>query len=433
MRFTSDRGGRPAVSARSAIRAGLAPDGGLYVPESLPKLARGGNDWAPGTLFEAGVALLGPYFDDLDEDALRALLVETWDFDAPVVSLEPGLALLELFHGPTLAFKDFGARFLAGYLATGGEPLTILVATSGDTGGAVAAGFLGAPGITVYLLYPAGRVTPIQEAQMATLGGNIRAIEVSGTFDDCQRLVKGALGDARLAADLRLTTANSINLGRLLPQMAYYGAAFGPVLGTLPGFDSIASSCTLVVPSGNFGNVTAALYARTMGVPIGPIVAAVNANDVVPRILGGEAADRSVSIHTLSSAMDVAAPSNLSRLLHLAGGSVERLGTLMTAETIDDVTTGAEIRHVYETTGRIIDPHTAVGLAVARRRRAAGDPAVLVASTAHPAKFPEVIEPLIGRVAPLPARLAEALDRPKYARSLPPDDEAFRHLLRTDT
>jgi len=432
MRFASDKGGGSPVAARQAIRAGLAPDGGLYVPESLPTLARAGEAWAPGSLIDAGVALLGPCFDDLDDDALRALLVASWDFDAPVVSLAPGLALLELFHGPTLAFKDFGARFLAGYLAKGGEPLTILVATSGDTGGAVAAGFLGAPGITVYLLYPAGRVTPIQEAQMATLGGNIRAIEVSGTFDDCQRLVKGALGDARLAAERRLTTANSINLGRLLPQMAYHGAAFGPRLRVLPGFDRATPSPTLVVPSGNFGNVTAALYARTMGVPIGPIVAAVNANDVVPRVLAGERTSPRTSIHTLSSAMDVAAPSNLSRLLHLAGGSTERLATMMTAESVDDAATGVEIRRVYEETGRIIDPHTAVGVAVARRRLAAGDPPALVASTAHPAKFPEVIEPLLGRVAPLPARLAEALGRPKSTRPLPPDDDAFRHLLRTD-
>jgi threonine synthase len=421
VRYVSDRGASPAVDARTAVRAGLAPDGGLYVPEHLPALPAD-VAWAPSSLVEAGTALLAPWFDDLAVPELRALLAAAWDFEAPVVPLEDGIALLELFHGPTLAFKDFGARFLARYLARGGEPLTILVATSGDTGGAVAAGFHGAPGITVYLLYPAGRVTPIQEAQMATLGGNVRALEVDGSFDDCQRLVKAALADRQLSAAKRLTTANSINLGRLLPQMAYYGTAF---TGDRAGAE-------LVVPSGNFGNVTAALYARGMGVPIGSITAAVNANDGVARLLAGGVPAGGASIATLSSAMDVAAPSNLSRLVHRAGGSVARLATMLSADTVDDDATGAEIRRVHQATGRIIDPHTAVGVAVARRGRAAGAAPVVVASTAHPAKFPEVITPLLGVPAPLPPALAAALDRPRSTRRLPPDEAAFTHLLRTD-
>ncbi|MDZ4806213.1 MAG: threonine synthase [Candidatus Eisenbacteria bacterium] len=431
MKFSSDlciQGSAPHVDFRTAVLSGLAPDGGLYVPESLPTIVRAPGEWRPQSLIEAGVQLLAPFVTDKDTEELTGILRSAWDFPAPITILEPGIHLLELFHGPTLAFKDFGARFLARYLEHPASPLTILVATSGDTGGAVAAGFHGASGITVYILYPAGRVSPIQEAQMATLGGNIRAIEVAGSFDDCQRLVKAALGDRELRATRTFTTANSINIGRLLPQLAYHGWAAGQM-----------DRPTLVIPSGNFGNLTAALYARAMGVPIGRCVAALNTNDVIRRYLGTGTYRPEVSCPTISSAMDVGNPSNLTRLLHLAGGSTQRLASLFEAHSVDDDDTQTEIRRAYESAGQVIDPHTAVGVAVARRLLAAGAGPLVVAATAHPAKFTTVIESALGIPAsrwtipsPVPPALAEAISRPKLSRKLPADEAAFGQLLRTD-
>jgi len=410
------------VDFRTAVLSGLAPDGGLYAPESLPTIVHDPAEWRPKSLVESGVRLLSPFVTDRSAEALDDILQRAWGFPAPVTEIEPGLHLLELFHGPTLAFKDFGARFLARYLERPATPLTILVATSGDTGGAVAAGFHEALGITVYILYPEGRVSRIQEAQMASLGGNIRAIEVDGTFDDCQRLVKAALGDPELRAIRTFTTANSINLGRLLPQMAYHGWAAAQV-----------KRPTLVIPSGNFGNLTAALYARAMGVPIGPCVAALNANDVIRRYLARGIYVPEASVPTLSNAMDVGNPSNLTRLLHLSGGSREQLASLFDAETISDEETREEIRRTYHASGRILDPHTAVGVAVARRRLAQRGGPVVVAATAHAAKFTEVIESTLGFPAPVPLSLAAAVSRPKLSRKLRPDLDDFRQLLRSDS
>lgn len=425
MSFVSDLqgpGGLPPVDFRTAVLSGLAPDGGLYVPMSLPTIALDPGDWRPSSLIESGTRLLAPFVTDMNADELSELLRSAWDFPAPITELEPGIHLLELFHSPTLAFKDFGTRFLARYLERQGEALTILVATSGDTGGAVAAGFHGASGITVYILYPSGRVSLTQEAQMATLGGNIRAIEVDGSFDDCQRLVKAALGDEELRATRNFTTANSISLGRLLPQMAYHGWAAGQLDRPI-----------LVIPSGNFGNLTAALYARAMGIPIDRCVAAQNANDVMRRYLANGLHAPEASISTLSNAMDVGNPSNLTRLLHLSGGSRDKLASLFAADTVSDEETRAEICRSWEMSGRLLDPHTAVGVAVARRQQANGGRPVVVAATAHAAKFNDVIESTLGFPVPLPAVLAQAVSRPKLSRKLIPSSEAFRHLLRTDS
>lgn len=421
MRFVSDLGLAPGVDFRKAVLDGLAPDGGLYVPESFPVIVSEQEPWRPASLIDAGVRLLAPFVTDRTPDQLADILETAWDFPAPVTELEPGIHLLELFHGPTLAFKDFGARFLARYLSGSEAPLTILVATSGDTGGAVAAGFHGAEGITVYILYPEGRVSLIQEAQIATLGGNIRAVEVAGSFDDCQRLVKEALSDRGLGATRNFTTANSINLGRLLPQMAYHGWAAAQL-----------NRPTLVVPSGNFGNLTSALYARAMGVPIGRCIAALNANDAVRRFLATGTFRPEPSVSTISNAMDVGSPSNLTRLLRMAGGSGQRLSTMFEAHSVSDMETRSEIHRTFETSGRILDPHTAVGVAVARRLIDDPNEPIVVAATAHAAKFTDVIESTLGVPAPIPLALAHAVSRPKLSRKLPADPAAFRQLLRMD-
>jgi threonine synthase len=411
------------VGLSAAIAAGLAPDGGLYVPESMPRI-----EPPPRSGYLAGTALrmLEPFFegDPLAAD-LPAICADAFAYPAPRRELRiDGAHLLELFHGPTAAFKDFGARFLAaclGRLRRDAErPLTILVATSGDTGAAVGAAFEGAPGMRVAILYPDNRVSPRQAHQLGSFGDNVRALRVEGSFDDCQRLVKGALGNASLQAEVPMSSANSISLGRLLPQMAYFGHASLHAGGRM----------NTIVPTGNLGNAVACLWAREMGLPIGDVTFACNANDTLPEFFAGMPYRARDAIPTIANAMDVGAPSNFERLIHLFGGdeATRRGGH---AESVDDAEIRTIIRRHAASDGEVFCPHTATGMRVFERRRLAGDRRDwTIAATAHPAKFDTIVEPLIGRRVEVPEALEAMLAREATAEPMAADARLFAEWLR---
>lgn len=424
MRYVSTRGGAPAVSLAEALRQSVAPDGGLYVPEEIPRLdAATRRELATRPLAEVGRVVLAPFLrEELGEETVDELVADALDFEIPLRELEPGRFLLELFHGPTLAFKDVGARTLARLLARireGGRPLTVLVATSGDTGGAVADAFHGVDGIRVVVLYPEGKVSPLQERQLATLGGNVRAFAVTGTFDDCQRLVREAFADAEITERAGLTSANSINIGRLLPQVVYHAFAL-----------SRLERPVVVVPSGNFGNLTAGLIARRLGWDVARFVAATNVNDVVPEYLRTGDYRPRPSVRTLSNAMDVGAPSNLERIRWLHGDDVESIRAEIGGASATDDETRETIREVEARTGVVLDPHTAVGWRSlgAELERHSGAPGVVLA-TAHPAKFREEVEATLGREIELPEALERLLDRPFERRTIRPELTAVAEEL----
>ncbi len=428
MRFLSTAGAAVPVSLGEALRRGLAADGGLFVPQQLEPLPASfferlpGRGWAE-TTGELARHLLG---GDFPPATLESIVAGALDFPIPLVELEDRVRILELFHGPTLAFKDVGARFLArllGETREGDTPLTVLVATSGDTGGAVAQAFHGVPGTRVAILYPHGKVSPLQERQLATLGGNVRAFSVAGTFDDCQRLVKRAFAELELPG---LTSANSINVGRLLPQIFYYFHAVAQLGAPPPGGHRVL----FVTPSGNFGNLTAGLMAKRLGLDC-RFVAATNVNDVVPAYLETGHFEPRPSLRTLSNAMDVGDPSNFARILHLYGGDREALRRDVEGRRYDDTATCEAIREVDRRHGYLMDPHTAVGyLALTDALREAPPEAVgIVLATAHPAKFLEVVEPVVGREVPLPPQLASRLGLPLVAEELPDDFAELRHRL----
>lgn len=426
MRYVSTRGGESATLGEAVLR-GIAPDGGLYVPEAFPTLPPGALGGAE-TLAGMAERLLAPFFaGDALAGALGDICRESFTFPVPLRDLRGRTAVLELFHGPTAAFKDVGARFLAGVLSriVGGDadadarPLTILVATSGDTGGAVAAAFHGRPGVEVAVLYPAGMVSPRQEKQLTAWGDNVRAFAVRGAFDDCQRLVKAAMADPQLRAARRLSSANSINVGRLLPQMAYYAWSAREYVrrhGVEPGF---------VIPSGNLGNAAAALWARAAGMPVREVVLATNANPAVTAFTAGAAWAAHPTVATLATAMDVGSPSNMERVLHLFGGEDAARGALR-AERVDDAEIRRVIRDGPAAWGEVWDPHTATAVAV--RERIGGEHWIVV-STAHPAKFEGVVEPLIGRLVPIPPELQRLLQQPSHAEPLEPTLGALRDAL----
>jgi len=428
MHFISTRNAAPAVNLSQAIAAGLAPDGGLYVPAQLPgpRTLQAGPSLAATT-----TALLAPFFaGDALEGELAAICTEAFDFPVPLKPLAtPGDHVLELFHGPTAAFKDVGARFLAATLARirRGEdkPLTIVVATSGDTGAAVAGAFHGQPGLRVVVLYPDGRVSPRQAHQLGCFGGNVSALRVAGSFDDCQALVKRALNDAGLQAKVPLSSANSISLGRLLPQMSYYAHA------ALTHHAATGHELNFVIPTGNLGNALAAILARSQGVPLGRIVLATNANRVLPDYFAGGQYSPGPSVATTANAMDVGAPSNFERLRWLYRGDDAALREAFTAISVDDDTIRATIKARWGRHGEVFCPHTATAVHVLEGLRAAGvDGDWAVAATAHPAKFESVVEPLVGHEVPVPPALAELLARPAQARPVPPVYEALvEHLL----
>jgi threonine synthase len=414
VKYASTRDPSLSVSLSRALADGLAPDGGLYLPQSMPSLGAAALD-GRAPLHELAPRLLAPFVaGDALARALPAICVEAFDFPAPLAAVQGSperLSVLELFHGPTAAFKDFGARFLAACLArlhaADARTLTVLVATSGDTGGAVAAAFHGRPGFRVVLLYPEGRVSPVQERQLTCWGGNVTSLAVRGSFDDCQRMVKQAFGEARLREEFALTSANSINIGRLLPQLVLFAAAALRVQGAegaAPGF---------VIPSGNLGLATACAWAREMGLPIGGIVLAHNANRTVPDFLAGGEWQPRASVATLASAMDVGDPSNMERLMALWPGPAAMAGRLR-ALSIDDATIRESIRAEFGRAGLMVCPHTAAGLAAYRALPAADRRGAhwVVAATAHAAKFPETVEPLLGRRVEPPPALAALLGRP---------------------
>jgi threonine synthase len=418
------------TSLRGAVLRGLAPDGGLYMPVEIARRSPVElEEFRRLPFTEVCFRVVRPFAGPaLPEEVLWQVVSEAINFPIKLVSLSPALHILELFHGPTLAFKDFGARFMArlmGYFVRGeNRPLTVLVATSGDTGSAVAHGFLGVPGIRVVILYPSKRISEAQEKQFTTLGENITALEVSGTFDDCQRLVKQAFGDAELNQRAFLTSANSINIGRLLPQMFYHVAAYRQ----LP----VASVPLIVsVPSGNFGNLTAGIFAKRIGLPVGRFVASTNANDVVPQYLRtGEFRPRAAT-PTYSNAMDVGSPNNFPRLLDLCRSRLEYVQREVWGHSATDEETLEAMKSVYSRFHYIADPHTAVGvLGWEAYRREHAEPAQgLVLATAHPAKFAEIVTRAIGAAPPLPDRLAAYLQRHKL--SLPMSDrfEEFKQFL----
>lgn len=422
MRFVSTRGAAAPASLSAAIAAGLAPDGGLYVPEALPRVAPLPRD---GHLATTAARMLAPFFEgDALAPDLDAICAEAFAAPAPRRALPvEGAHLLELFHGPTAAFKDFGARFLAACLVRlrrhADRPLTILVATSGDTGAAVGAAFHGLPGIRVAILYPDRRVSPRQAHQLGSFGDNVRALRVEGSFDDCQRLVKGALADPALQADVPLSSANSISLGRLLPQMAYFGHAAlqaGEPMHTL-------------VPTGNLGNAMACLWARAIGLPIGEVVFACNANETLPAFFAGQPYRARGAVHTVANAMDVGAPSNVERLFHLFGGE-DAARANGRAYGVDDAQIRDTIRRHAASDGDVFCPHTATAIHVFERLRLDGDRrAWTIAATAHPAKFDSVVEPLIGRTVEVPPSLAAMLARPAVAEPLEADSQAFSTWL----
>jgi threonine synthase len=431
MTFRSTRGQVPGASVSEAITTGLAPDGGLYVPAVMPRLDC--ESFAGATsLIEVGERLLAPFFaaDPLAE-RLPEILQEALDFPAPCVPLgDPGRAsVLELYHGPTCAFKDFGARFLAACLTrvpvSDPRPLTILVATSGDTGGAVAAALHERPGFEAVVLYPRGLVSGRQAHQLACWGDNVRTFAVNGTFDDCQRLVKAAFQDDALRANRRLSSANSINLGRVLPQMVYYAAT------SLGYWREHRIRPAFIVPSGNLGNVLACIWSRAIGLPIGDIVLATNANRTVTDYLdSGEWRPRA-SVSTLASAMDVGDPSNMERLMAFYP-AIREMREAIAAYSVSDAEIRQTIARDAADLGRVWCPHSATAAHV--HRRLASDRAqmqsILVA-TAHPAKFDEIVEPLIGHAIPVPDELARLLARPRHELQLEPALPALRSALET--
>jgi len=424
MRVVSTRGA-DAATLTEAIEAGLARDGGLYLFERpLPRPAG-----SPRSLELPDVApwLLAPLFQEEPLGTeLSALARRAFTFAAPLRALDERTDLLELFHGPTAAFKDFGARFLAECLAwtrRAAQRTTVLVATSGDTGAAVAAAFHRRPGFRVVVLYPDGRVSARQAHQLGAFGDNVATYRIAGSFDDCQRLAKGAFADAELARAVGLTSANSISLGRLLPQVVYWAAA------ALQAQQRHGAPASFVVPTGNLGNAFALLLARELGLPIARVVLATNANRTVPELLElGRYVPRA-SLATLASAMDVGAPSNAERLLAWWPDPRAEAGWLA-ADAVTDEALRARIRTTHSAHGLAVCPHTACGLEVLARLRDGGlaGPAV-VAATAHPAKFEAIVEPLIGTAVPPPPSLAELLTRPSRAEPLPADADALRRVL----
>lgn len=426
MRFVSTRGGAPDVSFSEALLSGLAPDGGLYVPRQWPDLSA----LRPGSLPELGNALIGAVAgDDRLVPQLPEITRDAFDFPAPLKPLgDTGrLQVLELFHGPTAAFKDFGARFLAAAMAriprASSRPLRILVATSGDTGGAVAAAFHRRPGMEVVVLFPKGLVSPTQQQQLTCWGDNVKSLAVRGSFDDCQRLVKEAFLDAGMRAAAEMSSANSINLGRLLPQAVYYAASSLAIQAATGG------RASYIIPSGNLGNAAACVWARRMGLPIDRIILAHNANLTVPEFLATGVLRPRPSVATLASAMDVGNPSNLERLRNLFPGGQELAGQLG-AVTVSDEAIRERIRVDHGRYGETWCPHTATAAEV-HARLPAGEQAaghwVLVA-TAHPAKFREIVEPLVGPVK-VPENLRRLYELPSRFAEIAPTLDELRHAI----
>ena len=424
---------------RKVLMSGLAPDGGLFMPEKFPNLGRNFfRNIKAKSLGEIAFEVCKRYAADIPEKHFKKIINQTFNFEVPLRKLDNDLYILELWHGPTLAFKDFGARFMARlmsyYLRRDQNTLNIVVATSGDTGSAVAQGFYGLSNIKVFVLYPSKRVTPLQEKQMATLGKNIIALEVRGSFDDCQKLAKQILADQELKKKINLSSANSINFGRLLPQSFYYFYGYAQLLNKLK-VRSKRLGVVYCVPSGNFGNLTAGLMAGCMGLPVKQFIAATNINDAVPEYLKTGKFVSRVSRETISNAMDVGNPSNFARILDMFHEDVKQIRSKILGISVSDKQTRETIKNVYRQTGYLLDPHTAVGVAAAKKFQsnpsiASGSKQPLVVlSTAHPAKFKEVIEPVIKKKITLPGRLKKVLDKRKKSILVDNSFEAVKNII----
>jgi threonine synthase len=447
VRFLTTRQG-PAVSFTTALYDGLAPDGGLYVPETIEPWTAGELARLPRrTLTEIGLRALRPFTrGEIDPATLEAVVVEALNFPIPLVEIEPGIFALELFHGPTLAFKDVGARMMARLMAAlhrADEPLTVLVATSGDTGSAVGHAFHRVPNTRVVILYPDGRVSPTQEAQLTMFNGeraNVRAYAVAGSFDDCHRLTRAAFGDADLRQRMRLTSANSVNVGRLLPQSIYYFHAIAQLLAREGGEGQHGREGPVVfsTPSGNFGNLTAGLFAKRAGLPVTRFVAATNVNDVVPAYLDTGRYEPRSSVPTIANAMDVGHPSNFERMTWLYDGDRDAMRRDIFGCRFSDDDVRATIHRVFDERGYLLDPHSAIAYLGLKGREGQdnqegqdgqGRRAGIFLATAHPAKFAEIVDPIIGRAMEKPLPLAQALARPRHVIRIGPSLDAVKDTL----
>lgn len=433
MEYYSTNGQAPVADLKKAVVKGLAEDKGLYMPQTIKTLPKAFFDEIHNLSFQdIAYNVASAFFgEDVDLDALQDIVYDTLSFDCPVVKVTDNIYSLELFHGPTLAFKDVGARFMARLLRyftqntrkTKSHPINVLVATSGDTGSAVANGFLGVDGIHVYVLYPKGKVSPIQECQFTTLGKNITAIEVDGVFDDCQALVKSAFMDEELNQHMKLTSANSINVARFLPQAFYYFNAYAQM--KRQGLDRPLVVC---VPSGNFGNICAGLFAKRMGLPIERFIAANNANSVFYEYLQTGKYNPRPSIQTIANAMDVGAPSNFARVYDLYNKDYEAICQDISGATYSDAQIADTMREVYQKTGYVCDPHGACGYrALAEGLRA--DEMGVFLETAHPAKFKTTVDEILGTDIEIPAKLQAFMKGTKQSVPMTKEFDNFKAYL----
>lgn len=413
MKFYSLNKKAPDVSFREAVINGIAPDKGLYFPENIERLPKSFSETIEDLSNQeiAFNAIHQFVSDEIPNDVLREILKNTLDFEFPVVEIDKNIATLELFHGPTMAFKDVGARFMAqclGYFSKDEKnEVTVLVATSGDTGGAVANGFLGVDGVKVVILYPSGKVSDIQERQLTTLGQNITALEVEGTFDDCQAMVKTAFLDEALLSNMKLTSANSINVARWLPQLFYFLFAYKQV-------KSKGREIVFSVPSGNFGNICAGMVAQKLGMPVTHFIAATNVNDTVPQFMKTRSYDPKPSTATISNAMDVGDPSNFVRIRHLFEDDFNILEHHLSSYSFTDTETKKALLDIYQSSEYCADPHGAVGyLGLKKYQEKHPDTYGIFLETAHPVKFLDVVEETIGKKLPLPPQIQKVMDKEK--------------------
>lgn len=429
MKYYSTNKKAATASLQEAVVKGLAPDRGLYMPERIVQLPQQFFDeMGNSELQEISGTVAEAFFgEDIPKEKLAAIVADTLNFDIPLKKVEEGIWVLELFHGPTFAFKDVGARFMARMLShfvqQGQKEVNVLVATSGDTGSAVANGFLGVEGIKVFVLYPSGKVSDMQEAQFTTLGQNITALEVDGTFDDCQALVKSAFMDEDLNARLNLTSANSINVARFLPQSFYYFWAYAQLIRQTQTTKTVIS-----VPSGNLGNLTAGLFAKRMGLPIDRFIAANNRNDVFREYLQTGRYSPRPSVQTIANAMDVGAPSNFDRILDLYGHSHETIINDISSYRYSDEEIRAAIKKVFLESGYLLDPHGACAY-LALKEGKKSDEAGIFLATAHPAKFGEAVEACIGIPVQIPGALAVFMQHKKQSIPLPNNFDLFKKKL----
>lgn len=429
MQFYSLNNNSPKVSFKEAVINGIAPDKGLYFPERIGKIDKKIFDQIDDySNHEIAYHMIKQFVgDDIPESDLKMIIEDTLNFDFPLVPVEKDVFSLELFHGPTMAFKDVGGRFMARCLSYFNKKqtteVTVLVATSGDTGGAVASGFLGVKGVNVVILYPSGKVSEVQEKQLTTLGQNIKALEVDGTFDDCQAMVKNAFLDTDITDSIQLTSANSINVARWLPQMFYFAFAFKQLKDR-------SKKLVFSTPSGNFGNICAGFMAQQLGLPVHHFIASTNANRVVPNFMNNGIYEPLKSVATISNAMDVGDPSNFIRIRQIFNDNFKKIQQNLSSFSFSDYQTREAMKEVYSATGYVMDPHGAVGyLGLKQYLKDQNKSQGIFLETAHPVKFLDVVQPIIQKNIPFPPQIEEIIDRKKVATSVRSYDELKNFLL----